>query len=962
MTSLKLKIERLIKEGKLQQAITLLVSMVDESPTLPFQYKKRAIHLQARHSKWLSDKHNRFSTYEQETAEYSKLADSTLNLTYDSFAFLNTGILPQTNTKEDEQYNPETNTLHINSTKSGNTERPLVLHNGLDIEAQYFERDWNPKLSVPYFDNKYFGDRICPGVGIKYPYLVISDFLEETLLELPYALDSFYFFSGNPQNFFSGDTNSMDYPDKGFLIPITPLYFSFFSIDDLKNQLTIIRIDDDSVKVQLRTPINNSKPYVLFERTYTRNVKPDRSTNQGSIVECPVSIAITPFGVDNTKIEQVVGLIDASYDNYEISFFSENQSGYNYSSPRYGKYKYSKRSNIDTHSHNATSTYVRIQENYDLIRIESTSLNHKGFFIPNIRKRIDGKQGKKFIFAIDFRPDLTHIEFSYDNHSPRPFEISITDDRQLITSGNSFWRCRDYPMLFDLIEIELYPLEIGNESKYEFPIKSVTTEIQGLQNYTKAQPLTDISIRYGYSFLIKLNNEVITTNLDYKIIVNNERKDINEKRIQSFIEVLFFQIRNKVLMNDGNIKETEIIWFHPPEMQPFLLNKCTRIWNEAYQKYFNNNKLPCRYSQIEVQKYQYLEEYKINTNAPLVNICIGKTITEVSVSQNTKPLFQTSFNFAFDACFGEAYSLVGSGQNGFFKYYKGIVEHFLSQNQTDLFDLYQTFQKLTNIGSINSTEIMDFFFSIKSNNQVTNNNLDFNLTKIVSEDNGFKIIFIIFFSAIIYHIAKMLKTSDIQPPEFICINDRKSRIIQLLDDSYDLSAASKLARLIFEKVYDRKLNIIKIIQSKQPLSVTSKGGILKHQSNPIQDPSNKIVLLGDQYNTSLNKDDYMTYSEYLGNPNIIQDTVSEVHSFIDTILNLNYKLNFNAYFGLDTSKIEVYRKILKAETYGRIHQGITYKSRITHSQNSTIDETLFFYPLVIGLLEITKFIHKDKTS
>ncbi len=881
------------------------------------------------------------------------------------------------------------NDFHIKSVKFTDPKKPLVLQNGFARGLKYFGGAWNPQTIVPFKVDTHWSERICPGQDVKYPYLVVSDFLESTLMELPYGLDDTYFFSGNRQDFFYGDQNSMDYPDNGFLIPITKLYFDFFDIQDLKDQLRIIKINDDSIKVELKIPISKDNENIVFERIYTRGLAADEASNQGAIEEAPISIGITPFSVDNEANHQIVGLIDATTDNYDLTFYRNYPDSCQILNEHNKDYKTTKRSDINEHSHNATSTYHIMDKNYDLIQVSCPSKDHNGFFVPIIRNRIDGKKGVKFVFAIDFGTTNTHVEYKRDGQNPMSFEIlgpnDGQDDRQLITSVDSFWRCRDYPMLFDLLEREISPIQISDRGKYRFPTRTVVSEIQGFNHNSTMYPVADISIPYGYESLAKLGNEVYTTNLKWQPLSDDNMAVRNEKRVKAFIESLMIQIRNKILMNGGKLEDTDIIWFYPSSMKTNQISKYRRIWTEAYQKYFNKRKKPIEYSESEAPFYIYYGKGEVNAHgAPVLNIDIGGGTTDIVVFEEEDPKFLTSFKFAGDACFGDAYAKVSSAQNGFVKQFRGTVENFLSQNQTDLFDLYQVFQQLTNVGSSRSADIMAFFFSLENSNYIKDKDLDFSITKRIADNEDFKIIFIIFFSAIIYHIAKLMHKFGLAKPGYICLSGNGSKIVNLLDEDPDLEVAAKLAQLIFEKVYDEQyggMNVssLRIIQSDQPKRATCQGGLMKTGGKSSFD---KLVLLGDEIGTYINNNrvhfdsNLVKYSELGdqisvpesgshqdGEPTseklitMSQSVVNEVHHFADLVIDLNKEFSYENYFGLDITKLEDYRRILKSETLGRINQGIADRLGNMNNKDSEIEETLFFYPLVIGLFEMTKFIH-----
>lgn len=47
-------------------------------------------------------------------------------------------------------------------------------------------------------------------------------------------------------------------------------------------------------------------------------------------------------------------------------------------------------------------------------------------------------------------------------------------------------------------------------------------------------------------------------------------------------------IRNKVLLNNGNLQHTKITWFYPISMAPKRFRRLKSTWDDAYEKYFGN--------------------------------------------------------------------------------------------------------------------------------------------------------------------------------------------------------------------------------------------------------------------------------------------------------------------------------------------------------------------------------------
>ena len=83
---------------------------------------------------------------------------------------------------------------------------------------QYLNGEYKPnEVTVPYYDSKPFEERTLPGDNTKHPYLTTSDFLSDTLIQLPASTDS--------KNFFAANLNDKD---NTYLLPIKDIFFDYF--------------------------------------------------------------------------------------------------------------------------------------------------------------------------------------------------------------------------------------------------------------------------------------------------------------------------------------------------------------------------------------------------------------------------------------------------------------------------------------------------------------------------------------------------------------------------------------------------------------------------------------------------------------------------------------------------------------------------------------------------------------
>ena len=65
-------------------------------------------------------------------------------------------------------------------------------------------------------------------------------------------------------------------------------------------------------------------------------------------------------------------------------------------------------------------------------------------------------------------------------------------------------------------------------------------------------------------------------------------------------------------------------------------------------------------------------------------------------------------------------------------------------------------------------------------------------------DGKQKVVFLLFYSSIIYHVAQIMKAKSMDMPRYITFSGNGSRVISVLSD--DKSLLEKFTKLIFEKI------------------------------------------------------------------------------------------------------------------------------------------------------------------
>jgi len=789
---------------------------------------------------------------------------------------------------------------------------PLVLQNNFNKQLKYTASNsfWDSNIQVTYYDEKELNERQLPESIIKYPYLTVSDFLEPVIFELDYKLNYKAFY--NPDK----DNNK----DISYALPLTKRFFDFFTIQDLMNKnsngesMLEINSYSSSVDVILRVPINKGKDIITFTRRYESkensfesNLTPDLKNNKGVIERLDAAVAVYPFIQSQNVNEYRIGLYKVKDYDINLIYFNKNNKSINI---------------IDTKQRGEDN----VKSSYDLVenQFEYITVNYFGYsnsIIPIWKKQ--NAANEKFTFAVDFGTTNTHIEYQIGNSLAKPFEINENDIQFESTISSKSTKGGTPLFISRSIELEIMPFLLNSNVEYNFPIRTAVSHKTDLNKAVKTYPLMDYSIPFTFQKSNILKNNSVKTNLKWS--------GINNIDVEKYLEELILLMKNKVVFNNGDIKSTIIKWSYPLSMSKARMNKLERTFDELIEKHFGKD--------IEVEKYseslapfQYLTyaEGITSLNKPVASIDIGGGTVDMVVYYKNEPELITSFKLGVNSIFGNGYNK-SNERNGFKKIYDNIRlnEETLNSLSSRLGD-----------GSIDMVDLSIFAFSLENNKELKDRNINFSFIKTLSESGDFLIIFLLYYSSIIYHLAKVMKTKELDMPKSITFSGNGSKILEVIDPSKKSSILRELTELIFTKVYLEDSDKINIERYNNPKEMTAKGMI---HSEKIHDSRNLIfTLIGDKEDS--------TNDIYENVENYIDSTYEEFNYFIDLFFNLNKEFSFTDNFEIPQLRLNEFKEFIKSEVKDELLLGINDRLKELYGEtDSSINESLFFYTLV-GIL------------
>lgn len=790
-------------------------------------------------------------------------------------------------------------------------------------------------LSMYYYELDSTGDNEDSKLTIK-ENLSVDDLLESKIIRLSSPIKSDSFFNGNIPT----DCNYT------YLLPIKDEFFKHYTIEDLRK----------AIKIGHYTQYANVA-LVIGGKEYKKEYK----QSEGNIIEKSDFDCMLFPNIKFSKNEDAYyrfGLFlpynkKDQLEKYTVDFYD-------------GKNKIECESpivrNTDDNENSICKTYSLNQKGFDRIKviIEGTS----GMLLPVLHKK---GCSENYTFAVDFGTTNTHIEYkTSSNQTIRPFDISESDKQISFLCGNNLAHTL-------VADIDFIPTSIGEKEMFKFPVRTALSLQKHKESVEKVFPFTQANVIIPYEKRQVPKYDRVLTQLKW---------DSTEDEMSYYIDALCFILRNKVILNGGNLSETKIVWFYPLSMAGSRSKIIRNKWKLAYSKYFLGIAVTStddlEESQKDILKRKVIElpesvapflcykddrKYKDAINN-LVSIDIGGGTTDIVFIKGGKDTeYVTSFRFAANSVFGLGEQITPIVS----KYQSEIEKIILDEERAGdakynyLFD--NIYRGIT--GDTQKGDIASFFFALKNHEKLQDVEIDFN--SMLKRDSDQKLIFVLFYSAIIYHTAQIMKAKELELPRHIAFSGNGSRIVNIVGDKEILA---ELSKCIFEKVYDKQYGNsgLDIIQNtKNPKEVTCKGGIKAADKEYEQKSFEPLVLLGTDNDTFITDSD--TYSS-VDIEESLTKTNNKVKEFIEYVIN---ELMLQKYtkgvvaetfvkaMNINQQTLQIAKEVLMKEDdlANFTRNGINNKiASIVDTSSTQIEETFFFYPIASLLNVISNEINK----
>lgn len=697
---------------------------------------------------------------------------------------------------------------------------PLALVKGFNQPGMtYIKGAWNPETDVPESLQAPLHNRVLPGNNqLPYPYLVTGDFLEENLVELPYDMNDEYFFTG-----YNGRFN--------YLIPVKKEYFNFFTLQDLKNNLSVAKSTAggvDKLIVDLKIPLRNGR-YITFHKEYNIAKEQAKFKEERYATSVRFGFGLFPFYqiTDQPLLnDYVMMLIDKDSRDIRLKCFRFQDVILKKELPYLATVRTPK-----SLPQRAGSVYYRLKgTSFDFI--EAGVENYKGLIIPDWGQRyaLSVNSGvNSYVFGVDFGTSNTHVAYKSQNTNVMGLDIT-KDDLQLVMlnkrgEDNSFAKSFDFgwgslPDTNSFKRREFMPSVIGIvDAPAVYPIRTATCEGMAFRSSSRGDLFSNINIGFSID-----SEEAILKDAFFEInlkwgLENNRDSVAARERVKAFLLQTLWMIKNKVILNAGRLDQTRIAWFLPISMSRQDKRTFRDIWDECAREVFGNIPVQLTQETESAAPYYYLRQSQgLYYSQNAVNIDIGGGTTDcLFLVQKENRQISTSFRFAANDIWGDGFSQIpnsngGPKDNGFVLLMDGKIQKneipFSSQTIRDYYNA--CFQN----PNFSSADVVSFMFKYGK---------DFNLSGAI-QTHPLKSVLLLHFAAIVYHIGQLTEFLNIDVPLYFIFTGNGSKYIHILGEA-DME---DLAKVILSKATSKPVpSAFRLQIAPNPKEATANGGVVK---------------------------------------------------------------------------------------------------------------------------------------
>jgi hypothetical protein len=288
--------------------------------------------------------------------------------------------------------------------------------------------------------------------------------------------------------------------------------------------------------------------------------------------------------------------------------------------------------------------------------------------------------------------------------------------------------------------------------------------------------------------------------------------------VRAFFETLLLLIRNKVILNQGNVQQTAIVWLAPSSMRAVTEDNLVHEWEQAFRNVFGTtSNFRAKPVPESLAPYFYLVKNGVKSFADTVNVDIGGGTADIMLFMKQQGRYlNTSFRFA-------GYDIWGGGldEQGHPSHRKdsGFVKNYLAYRRT----LNQTparedsiLDTFLNKPELTAEDIVSLLFKYDSH---------FKFTQSIQDGKpALRIVMYLHYSSIVYHLVQLLESHNLGLPRYLTFTGRGSQYLAMLGSR---SRLIQFTKMLF-KAYSKQSvpPDFEVILSDNPKETTANGAVL----------------------------------------------------------------------------------------------------------------------------------------
>ena len=724
---------------------------------------------------------------------------------------------------------------------------PLVLKPGLDLRgSNYFGGTPGDATAVVGYAAPAGQERLetreLPGLGELYPYLTVNDLLEDSLVELPFAVNRDKYQFGQVQ---AEPGQTLDARPWRYLLPLKRLYFDYFEPADLERNLRLT-VFSNHVQLQLTIPVAGGRE-VVYERRYAL---PGPSHPAGQPVPpAPSQSADRPYGGGLVAAQLQVGVFpffkfgpphEAWNTAYSVMLAEQGAPGTSAPVLRFLVYQPGQaavrelgpagngalrgvavRERQPRSPIGPASTYYEVQgTHFDLLEVSLPGAG--GYGSPATTGLLAPRWGQgqavggaqQFTFAVDFGTTNTHVAVASGRLGAEPF--SIKDERELQTvllsqplppGDYPLPKRYDAPSLGSFYKAaltqnrEFVPSFIGAAgAEVKFPIRTATCETPRFAAVDDPLLFGDANI----GFYLNRDGELYQrpdegsyeTNLKWSTDGSGPSTAAAKHRVRLYFRELMRLLKHKAALGGGDLSQVRLVWSYPLSMDPATLAFFEQQWASEFEAAFGGKPTAQQLDKIPESLAPYLYLRKIGKITPyehdsVVNVDIGGGTTDVLLLRGLQPAATFSFRFAGDALWGDPDLGTANGQ----RQHNGLLYYFVSRTahtpkSPEAAEPYNVFRQALANPRVSSADLVSLLFNFDE---------QLHFSQHVREAKQMRVLLLVHYAAILYHVGQVCRAQGLERlPRHLTFSGKGSTYLRLLDLSPNLGTIRRLAERVLE--------------------------------------------------------------------------------------------------------------------------------------------------------------------